>query len=156
MIHQLRSVWSGYVIPMFQRPARLQVAALCHRGVGVDLRILLVTSRDTGRWVLPKGWPIRGLDAPGAAMQEAWEEAGVRGGTPWNEPIGTYIYEKMISEGWGVTVRTLVFPVAVAELEDDYPESDQRRRVWVTPQDAAEMVNEPELKEILSQCDTRL
>ena len=62
------------------RPERHQVAALCWRmGQGGAVEILLVTSRDTGRWVIPKGWPMDGKSASAAAAREAWEEAGVKG-----------------------------------------------------------------------------
>lgn len=154
MIHQLKSVWSGYVMPMLQRPDRLQVAALCHRGTGPDTEILLITSRGTGRWVLPKGWPIKGLDAAGSAMQEAWEEAGVRDGVTGDTPIGSFVYQKGLTGGWSVSVNTLVFPVEVKELRDDFPEAEQRRRNWVKPAQAATMVNEPELREILEAFGT--
>ncbi len=54
----------------------------------------MITSRDTGRWILPKGWPIDGLDEAGSALQEAWEEAGVKDGRIANAPIGTFDYQK--------------------------------------------------------------
>ena len=150
MIHQLRSVWNGYVMPMLQRPDRLQVAALCYRGSGGDKEVLLITSRGTGRWVLPKGWPITGLDAAGSAMQEAWEEAGVRSGATSDEPVGSFVYEKGLNHGWSVTVEALVFSVEVDELKDDFPEASERRRVWVKPEQAADMVDEPELQALLA------
>ena len=149
MLHQLKVAWGDYLRPMLRRPKRLQVAALCHRDHGEARRVLLVTSRDTGRWILPKGWPIPGLDAPGSALQEAWEEAGVRSGRAEDTAIGTYTYEKGLDGGWSVPVETLVFPVAVERMAEDYPEVDQRERRWVTPAEAAEMVDEPELKAIL-------
>ena len=61
------------------QPPRLQVAALCWRRSAKGLRILLITSRDTGRWVIPKGWPMRNRTEPEAAAREAYEEAGLRG-----------------------------------------------------------------------------
>ena len=72
MIQHIRSAWDGFVLPMLQRPKRLQVAALCYRGDDADRKVLLVTSRGTGRWIIPKGWPIRGMNAPQAARQEAF------------------------------------------------------------------------------------
>ncbi|TMV51704.1 NUDIX hydrolase, partial [Thioclava sp. BHET1] len=81
--------WRSVVLPLVQRPKRLQVAALCFRGGGAATEVLLITSRDTGRWVVPKGWPMRGLDAAGAARQEAWEEAGVMGRIA-AEPVGRF------------------------------------------------------------------
>ncbi len=70
-----RDVFPG---PLLRRPKRLQMAAMCHRGQGDSKEYLLVTSRDTARWIIPKGWPIRGLKSNETALREAWEEAGVR------------------------------------------------------------------------------
>ena len=107
MYHHLRSAWQGYVLPMLQRPKRLQVAALCYRGEGDKTEVLIVSSRGTGRWIIPKGWPIRGLTSAQAALQEAWEEAGVRKGRTTGEVIGSYTYKKRKS-GWAMLVDTLV------------------------------------------------
>ncbi|KAA0916310.1 NUDIX hydrolase [Aquicoccus porphyridii] len=145
----LRRAWTEMVRPLFKRPNRLQVAALCYRQGDDGKEVLLVTSRDTGRWIIPKGWPINGKDAPGAALQEAWEEAGVRTGQVTGKAIGTYCYEKELSSGLPVPVETLVFPVEVRKLEGDYPEAHERRRKWVSPARAANMVREPELQQIL-------
>lgn len=145
----LRTTWDEYVVPMTQRPKRLQVAALCYRGTGDDTEVLLVTSRDTGRWIIPKGWMMRGLDARGAALREAWEEAGVRLGQSPDEPIGSYTYDKRLESGWSFPVETLVFPVEVEDLSDEFPECHQRQRRWVEPSKAASMVQEPGLKSIL-------
>ena len=149
IVDQLKLAWGGFFRPMLQRPRRLQVAALCHRTVDGQKQVLLITSRDTGRWILPKGWPIDGLDSPGAALQEAWEEAGVRKGRANARAIGTYDYDKRMPGGWSIPVETLVFAVAVEALEDDFPEADERYRTWASPQEAAGMVDEPELKDIL-------
>lgn len=144
----LHSVWESVLGPLLQRPKRLQVAALCHRGDGDDREFLLVTSRDTGRWIIPKGWPIRGLKSNEAALQEAWEEAGVRGSKATSDPVGTYTYQKRQSAGWEMPVETLVYGVAVNDLSEDFPEAHERKRKWVKADAAAEMVNESELKSI--------
>ncbi|WP_412105102.1 NUDIX hydrolase [Sulfitobacter sp. D35] len=130
------------------------MAALCLRQEADRQQVLLITSRDTGRWILPKGWPIEGKTSPEAAMQEAWEEAGVRRGRLCPEPVGTYHYDKTISTGWAMPVETLVFSVEVEELADDFPEVDERRRGWFSPQEASERVDEPELKAILREFGT--
>ncbi len=149
MIRHFRLAWDGFLRPMLQRPPRLQVAALCYRRTGGEKEVLLVTSRGTGRWIIPKGWPMPGTDSAGAALQEAWEEAGVRSEETPREAIGSYTYEKIRDEGWGIPVETLVFPVAVDELAEDFPEASERRRKWVSPDEAANMVREPELQAIL-------
>ncbi|MDH5798038.1 MAG: NUDIX hydrolase [Paracoccaceae bacterium] len=141
---------SDVLSPFVRRPKRYQVAALCFREKSPGRKeVLLITSRDTGRWILPKGWPINGFDAPGTALQEAWEEAGVKGAAPDPEPIGSYEYEKMLDGGLPVTCHTDVYRVKVAKLAEDYPEISERRREWMTPQRAAELVNEPGLKDLL-------
>lgn len=145
----LKRAWDEVVRPLFSRPKRFQVAALCTKGEGDDLRVLMITSRGTGRWILPKGWPIDGLNAPGAALREAWEEAGVKQARAESEAIGTYDYDKTLDNGAVVPVETHVFAARVIELSDDYPESDERTRRWVRPQEAADMVNEPGLRDIL-------
>ena len=145
----LTRVWENILGPLLQRPKRQQVAALCYRGAGDSKEVLLVTSRDTGRWIIPKGWPIRGKDGAGSAMQEAWEEAGVRTGTSIGDPIGTYTYDKRQSNGWSFPVETMVYPVSVEQMADKFPEVKQRKRKWFRPSEAANMVQEPELKAIL-------
>jgi 8-oxo-dGTP pyrophosphatase MutT (NUDIX family) len=137
---------------MLQRPKKLQVAALCHRGEGEAREYLLVTSRDTGRWIIPKGWPIRGLKSNEAALQEAWEEAGVRNSRATAEPVGTYTYNKRQSTGLEIPVETLVYAVEVEDLSEKFPEAHQRTRKWVKADEAAELVNEAELKSIFRSC----
>jgi 8-oxo-dGTP pyrophosphatase MutT (NUDIX family) len=149
MATQMHRALIELVRPLFRRPRRLQVAALCYRGNDVCKEVLLITSRGTGRWIIPKGWPIDGKDAPSAALQEAWEEAGVRSGRVTREAVGVYCYEKELSTGLPVSVETLVFAVEVNQIEADYPEAGERRRKWVSPAAAANMVQEPELQQIL-------
>jgi len=148
MISPLKTVYESVLVPMLQRPKRLQMAALCHRGNGASREYLLITSRDTARWIIPKGWPIKGLAANETALREAWEEAGVRNSEVTKDPIGTYTYQKRQSTGWEIPVETLVYSVAVEDLSEDYPESHERERKWVDADSAAELVNEPELKSI--------
>ncbi len=145
----IRSTSAEFALPMLQRPRHLQTAALCYRVEDGRKRVLLITSRGTGRWVIPKGWLMRGKKANEAAVVEAWEEAGVRPGRTADQPIGTYVYDKIKNSGLPVTVEMLVFPVEVQSLEDQFPEARERTRRWVTPAEAAEMVDEPGLKQIL-------
>ncbi|WP_137701555.1 NUDIX hydrolase [Marimonas lutisalis] len=149
MTDGFKKAWAELVQPLLQRPKRLQVGALCFTRKGAEKKVLLVTSRDTGRWIIPKGWPIDGKDAAGAALQEAWEEAGVKRGRVTGDALGTYDYDKELNSGLPVPVETLVFPVEVEELKDKFPESSQRRRKWVSPEKAANMVREPELKDLI-------
>lgn len=149
MVDILRKAWSEVLHPMLQRPNRLQVAALCYRRKRSGKQVLLITSRGTGRWILPKGWLMNGKDAGEAALQEAWEEAGVRKGRIEDEAIGSYTYDKALDTGWSIEIDTLVYPVEVESLKDDFPESDERTRKWVAPAEAANMVDEPQLQSLL-------
>lgn len=134
---------------MLRRPKQLQVAALCHRRNAGRTEILLITSRGTGRWVIPKGWPMDGKNAAEAAVTEAWEEAGVRTGPAPRKAIGSYVYDKIKGTGLPVSVETLVYPVAVEALEEDFPEASERTRQWTDPREAAGLVDEEGLKRIL-------
>ena len=144
----LHKAWDSFLGPMLKRPKRLQVAALCHRGDGDDRRYLLITSRETKRWIIPKGWPIRGLKSNETALQEAWEEAGVKQGKVSARPVGSYTYQKRQPSGWSFPVETLVYSVAVSDIADRYPEVDERTRTWVTAEKAATLVEEAELQQI--------
>lgn len=149
MIHVFKRAWTDMFLPILQRPPRVQVAALCIRDTPEGKTVLLVTSRDTGRWIVPKGWPIKGLDGAGAALQEAWEEAGVTDAEADDIAFGTYHYDKITDEGLALPVEVLVYLARVRNLSDEYPEADERRRAWFTPAEAAERVREPELKDLL-------
>lgn len=152
MFQSLSVVWEEMLRPLVQRPHRVQVAALCWRpAASGGEEVLLITSRDTGRWILPKGWPIDGKDGAQSALQEAWEEAGVTRAAIDPEPVGRYRYNKGLDHGGTVPVETLVYRVRVEALADDYPEAGERRRRWVSPKRAAVMVREPQLRDILGK-----
>ena len=126
-----------------------QVAALVHRRGISGPEILLITSRDTGRWVIPKGWRQKGRSRARSALREAFEEAGIRG-TVRKKAVGTYVYEKRIDKK-GVTRDCLVdvFLVTFSKQEKKWPERGQRRSTWLKPRVAARKVAEPELKILL-------
>ena len=129
-----------------RKPPDMQVAALC---LDPDRRkVLLVTSRGTGRWIVPKGWPMPGRSLADAAMQEAWEEAGVRGQIG-QSPLGRYHYDKQQGHGFAIPIEVRVFALTVESLADDYPEHGQRKRHWYRPERAAELVAETGLKALL-------
>ena len=146
----LHTFWSNYIQPMLRRPSRYQVAALCFRREGGRLEILLITSLETRRWILPKGWPKTGFDAGGVALEEAWEEAGVkpRGGKP--RRIGRYRYDKRLRGGIPVPTDVDVYAIDTEKLYDDYPETGRRERRWLPPREAAAAVDEPELKTLIA------
>jgi len=143
-----RDILAGDGAERTQEP-RTQVAALCYRTVRGRTEVLMVTSRDTGRWVLPKGWPMAGRGAAGTAAREAYEEAGVIGRIG-AAPLGSYGYDKRLPDGRSLPCRVSVFPLAVRKLMDDFPERRQRVRRWMGLRDAAGRVAEPELAALLS------
>ena len=127
-----------------------QVAALPYRPeADGNIRVMLITSRETQRWVLPKGNLIKGLRAHEAAAQEAYEEAGVEG-IACPTLIGSYTYAKRRKTGLMRTVAVDVFPFAVTGQADEWPEQDERTTAWFTLPNAAAAVDEPELKAIIA------
>jgi 8-oxo-dGTP pyrophosphatase MutT (NUDIX family) len=126
-----------------------QVAALCWRRNKGAVEILLVTSRETKRWVTPKGWPLPGLKDFTAARREAFEEAGVEGRIR-TRPIGRYDYDKRLPDGDVQPCRVTVFALEVAKEKKSWPEKHERKRKWFVTKVAAKKVDEPGLKAIVS------
>jgi 8-oxo-dGTP pyrophosphatase MutT (NUDIX family) len=109
---------------------------------------MLVTSRRTGRWIIPKGWPMKRRAPHIAAAREALEEAGVVGqvGT---SPIGSYSYEKRLKQGDVVVCEVHVFPLEVRSQQKSWPEKGEREVQWFSSAEAAETVQEPVLSDII-------
>jgi len=149
MTDGLKKAWAEVVQPLLRRPPECQVAALCCRDGETGPEVLLITSRDTGRWIIPKGWLMDGKSAAEAAQIEAWEEAGVQHADLLPDPVGTFSYDKRLDDGYENPVEVQVFRLDVSQLSDIYPEARERRRAWVSPEEAAEKVDEPGLKAIL-------
>ncbi|MBD8689634.1 NUDIX hydrolase [Rhizobium skierniewicense] len=133
---------------------RMQYAAICYRQNSSDgsIEVLLITSRDSGRWVIPKGWPMRKKKPHEVARQEAWEEAGVRGRVR-KKAWGHYTYMKKLNDGELVPAIVLVHLLDVAQMEDDFPERHQRRLAWFMPSIAASAVEEPELSGLITKLE---
>ena len=129
---------------------RIQVAALPWRLVDGNVEVLLITSRDTGRWVIPKGWPEGDEAYSDAAAREAGEEAGISGAVAPNE-IGRYYYFKQLSSGSEKRCQVRVFPMEIDRVRDKWPERRKRQRAWFSPQEAAKRVREPDLAQIIGQ-----
>jgi 8-oxo-dGTP pyrophosphatase MutT (NUDIX family) len=125
-----------------------QCAALPFVGEGEDLRVVLITTRETRRWVIPKGW-IEGREAPHrSAAREAFEEAGLAGAAE-AEPCGRFEYVKRLPGGAKRPTEVLVFRYRVTGLLDDWPEKGERERRLFTPEAAAALVSEPGLALLL-------
>lgn len=131
-------------------PTIKQVAALpyCIDSTGA-VQVLLITSRETRRWIIPKGNRIRGLEPHQAAAHEAFEEGGISGiACPMS--LGSYHYGKHRADGSTREASVDVFPLAFLTQFEDWPEQDQRQTKWFSLVEAAAVVDEPELKTIIT------
>lgn len=133
---------------------RSQFAALCYRVKRGKVQILLVTSRGSRRWIVPKGWPMDGKTPAESARQEAWEEAGVTG-KPDGNCLGVYSYAKDVGSMDDLPCIAMLYPIAVKSLAKKFPEQGQRRRRWVSRKRAARMVSEQELARLILDFDPR-
>ena len=125
-----------------------QVAALCWRMGKSGLEVLLITSLNSKRWILPKGWPEADLTGAENAAREAFEEAGVTGRIAAH-PVGHYHYLKEKREGTGMPVRVDVFALAVTKQLDDWPEKGLRTLAWMPLNEAIVRVSEPGVRQVL-------
>jgi 8-oxo-dGTP pyrophosphatase MutT (NUDIX family) len=128
--------------------ARMQYGALCWREAEGRVEALLITSRDTGRWIIPKGWRIPGLAPEATAAQEAWEEAGVQGMV---NPLclGRFGYQKCLTPEAQVPCAVAVYGLQVRGMANSFPEAGQRRRCWFVLSEAAALVNESDLARLI-------
>lgn len=126
-----------------------QIAALpVHWDSKGRLRVLMVTSRDRGRWVMPKGWTMDGKKPWQAAKIEALEEAGAVGYVA-DRAIGTYHYRKRLGQRREVTCRVTLYPMIVDKLKRRWKERKERKRHWFSLAKAAKLVDEKELSDLL-------
>ncbi len=120
-----------------------QAGVIAHKNGGDGPRILLVTSRSTGRWIIPKGNIEPDLTARESAAMEAYEEAGIKGHVR-PSPLGVY------QHGSGSSRKVLVFLMDVRRELSDWPEAHERKREWMAPSDAIDAVAEQDLKRLIS------
>jgi 8-oxo-dGTP pyrophosphatase MutT (NUDIX family) len=118
------------------------------------VKVLLITSRETRRWVIPKGWPMLDRTPGQAAAQEAYEEAGVVG-EAGPRPLGAYGYGKRLRDGTVQDVEVQVFPLEVLVERLAFPERGQRDKRWIAPAEAADLVDEPELQALIRRFKPR-
>lgn len=138
-----------------KRDVRSQFAALVYRVKDEKLQVLLITSRRTGRWIIPKGWPMLGKRPAEAAAQEAWEEAGVKGKVS-DQCLGLYSYYKTNPRFGTLPCLVNVYPVEAKKLVKKFPEAGERRRKWFSPKKAAKLVREPELAKLIKSFDPEI
>ncbi len=126
---------------------RTQFAALCYRVKNEKVQFCLVTSRRSGRWIVPKGWPMNGQTPMDAAATEAFEEAGVRGKIE-PRPIGVFSYYKVHSKN-ELPCIAVVYPLKVKKVLRTWPERKERNRKWLSRKKAAALVDNAELSQII-------
>lgn len=134
---------------------RAQLAALCYRYKGEKLQVCLVTTRGSGRWIMPRGWPTHKQTPAQGAATEAYEEAGLTG-TMHPDSIGAYSYDKPLGDGI-TPVMVVVYALHVTEVAKTWPEKKERKRKWMSPLKAARKLSERGEQQIVAQFDpTRL
>jgi 8-oxo-dGTP pyrophosphatase MutT (NUDIX family) len=121
---------------------RVQYAALPYRRKDKSpTEVLLVTSRETGRWIIPKGWPVKGKPPHKSAAREAREEAGVVGRIK-RRPLGVFSYEKRLKSGKAVACEVQVFALKVKRQETRWLEKGERKLKWLPRAKAAREVGD--------------
>lgn len=135
------------------KPMR-QAAAAVFRGSGAEREMMLITSRDTGRWIVPKGWIEEDEDGPAAALREAWEEAGVIGTVLAGSAIGHYRYIKQRPRRGDALCDVDVYLVRLEDQKDIWPEKGQRKRKWFPVATAIHLVGEAGLKDVIRDAVT--
>ena len=141
-------------VAVTKRRSGVQYAALPYRVSGGVLEILLITSRRTRRWIVPKGWPVEGLQPPQCAAMEALEEAGVSGDVD-RTPVGHYRYLKHHKSRPSEPCKVEVFALKVRQQRKSWSEGEERERRWCTPAEAAEAVAEPLLRLLILEFEER-
>jgi 8-oxo-dGTP pyrophosphatase MutT (NUDIX family) len=138
---------------MAKKKSYIQYAALPFTRRNGRMAVMLVTSRETRRWVIPKGWPVSRLSPSAAAALEAFEEAGVTGRIE-QTPHCSFQYRKKLSAKKTVVCTVHAFLFEVKEELADWPEREMRDRRWFTPEEAANLVSEPELRDVIIRLQT--
>jgi len=125
-----------------------QIGALCFKFKEKKLLILLIKSRRSKRWVIPKGWKLESMNSRMSVAVEAWEEAGVQGKVS-KRPIGFYYYRKARKDEDFFTCEVKVYSLNVAQIKKKFPEMNERQSKWFSSLEASKLVNEPELKRLI-------
>jgi 8-oxo-dGTP pyrophosphatase MutT (NUDIX family) len=130
---------------------RVQYGALPYRrGDRARPEVMLVTSRERRRWIIPKGWPKKGKSARRSAAREAFEEAGVIGSVA-RRSVGSFSYKKELRNGRVVLCKVRVFPLRVKRQTQEWPEKSEREVKWLSARKAAKRVNDPELGQLIKR-----
>ncbi len=135
-------------VSRWRRADLLQVGALPWRSGSNGTEVLLVTSRGTGQWIVPKGGMMAGLSAFEAAAEEAWEEAGVRGRIEEAE-AGRFSHVKTQLGRSPLHCRVALYRLEVEQELANWPEQGQRQRRWFSLAEAAAAVRSKELSALI-------
>ena len=130
---------------------RIQYGALPYRFTAAgEVEFLLVTSRRSRRWIIPKGWPVKGLGPAKSAAREAFEEAGVLGKIG-RQALGSFQYLKQLNDNDedSVLCQVHVFPLRVKRELVVWPEAQERELRWLCTADAAMIVDDDGLKHLI-------
>jgi 8-oxo-dGTP pyrophosphatase MutT (NUDIX family) len=151
LTHSVAKAYTSAVTRDAHGKVPIQTGALPWRLAAKNgIEVLLVTGRRSGRWTIPKGWPMPGKSLADAAAQEAFEEGGVTG-TIDPKPIGRFRHVKQLTAAGDLEVDIIVHPLWVDIELEKYPELGQRKRKWFKAKDAAKRVDSPELSELIRQ-----
>jgi 8-oxo-dGTP pyrophosphatase MutT (NUDIX family) len=132
-------------------PILNQAGVIAYRILDGKVQVLLMTSRDTGRWIIPKG-NINGRSTPSkAAEKEAYEEAGVRGTITSSIPLGIYTYFKQLESGEARAATVEVYLLRIREQLKKWPEKGERKLSWVSTKAAIGLVEEPGVVPLLQR-----
>lgn len=133
---------------------RTQFAVIAWQRQGKKLKVCLVTSRRTGRWILPKGWPKRAATPQEAVAIEAWEEAGLKGKVH-PRPLGVFSYLKRRGKS-RLPVIAVLYAMEVTKAHSKWPEKKERRRDWASPKKAAARLSDRQLASMVARFDPEL
>ena len=140
-----RPLQRSHTLPISRVPPAPQSGVIPYRRAGEEVEILLITSSRRRRWTIPKGYVKTGLSPVISALEEAWEEGGIRGIVS-EAPVGHYLYTKR-----ALLLSVEVFSLRVEETHDVWPERWKRRRVWMPLAESIEAIEEPGLRQVLDQ-----
>ena len=111
-----------------------QAAAMPYRFKGQKLQIMLVQTRSGNKWTIPKGLIDPGFTPQETALQEAYEEAGIKG-VLHPDVIGEFSYSK-----WQGICKVQIFLMKVENELSHWPEKFFRQRKWVDIDQATKMI----------------
>jgi 8-oxo-dGTP pyrophosphatase MutT (NUDIX family) len=145
--------WAGFIFRCVMRGVEsvcVQYAAIPWRRRHGAIEILLITTRTSGRWIVPKGWSIPGLGPSDCAAHEAAEEAGVVGNMD-STPLGSFHYEKRLKSGEPIRCKVETFAMEVLRQRRNWPEKGERETHWCSPEEAIARVSAPGLRRLIAR-----